>query len=108
MWRTNLRIVAIALCVVGFYTAIAHAIPQLQSEVPETLALAGDASPEALVGAGEKLFNGAGGCAKCHSVKGDLAGIGNKYDPPTLQQKFLFPRTFAVGAHFGVVLVVGP
>lgn len=68
MWRTNLRIVAIALCVVGFYTAIAHAIPQLQSEVPETLALAADASPEALVSAGEKLFNGAGGCTSCHGL----------------------------------------
>lgn len=47
--------------------------------------------------AGEAFFNGAGGCVKCHDVKGDLAGIGNKYDPPTLQQKFLFPRAFARG-----------
>jgi len=44
--------------------------------------------------AGEAYFNGAGGCAKCHSVTGDLAGIGKKYDPVTLQQKFLFPRSF--------------
>ena len=43
---------------------------------------------------GEQYFNGAGGCNKCHSVTGDLAGIGKKYDPPTLQQKFLFPKSF--------------
>jgi mono/diheme cytochrome c family protein len=68
MWRTNLRILALALCVVGFYTAIAHAIPQLQSEVPEALALTSDASPEALASAGEKIFNGAGGCTACHGL----------------------------------------
>src|SRR3981081_2922781 len=68
MWRTNLRILALALCVVGFYTAIAHAIPQLQSEVPEALALTSDASPEALAAAGEKIFNGSGGCPACHGL----------------------------------------
>jgi cytochrome c oxidase cbb3-type subunit III len=50
--------------------------------------LTGDAT------AGAAYFNGAGGCNKCHSVTGDMAGIGNRYDPVTLQQKFLFPRTF--------------
>lgn len=44
--------------------------------------------------AGERYFNSAGGCTKCHSVSGDLAGVGKKYDPVSLQQKFLFPRTF--------------
>jgi cytochrome c oxidase cbb3-type subunit III len=29
--------------------------------------------------AGEAYFNGAGKCATCHSVSGDLAGIGGKY-----------------------------
>lgn len=47
--------------------------------------------------AGEAYFNGAGGCNKCHSVTGDLAGIGRKYEPVMLQQKFLFPRTFGFG-----------
>ena len=47
--------------------------------------------------AGQEYFSGAGGCAKCHSVTGDLAGVGNKYDPVMLQQKFLFPRTFGFG-----------
>jgi mono/diheme cytochrome c family protein len=34
---------------------------------------------------GETYFNGAGGCTKCHSVTGDLKGIGSKYDPPNIQ-----------------------
>ncbi len=42
--------------------------------------------------AGSAYFNGAGRCSTCHSIQGDLAGIGKKYDPPTLQQRFLFPR----------------
>lgn len=49
--------------------------------------------------AGAAYFNGAGGCATCHSVTGDLAGIASKYDPPTLQQRLLFPRTAALGRH---------
>jgi len=28
---------------------------------------------------------------------GDLAGVGRKYEPAMLQQKFLFPRTFGFG-----------
>ena len=43
--------------------------------------------------AGEAYFNGPGKCNTCHSPTGDLAGIASKYDPPTLQQRFLFPRT---------------
>jgi len=31
-------------------------------------------------------------CAKCHSVEGDLAGIGEKYDPSVLQSLWLNPR----------------
>jgi cytochrome c oxidase cbb3-type subunit 3 len=46
------------------------------------------------VKAGEAYFNGEGGCTKCHSITGDLAKIGTKYEPPMLQQKFLFPRSF--------------
>ena len=42
--------------------------------------------------AGKAYFNGAGKCNTCHSVEGDLKGIGAKYDPSTLQGKFLMPR----------------
>src|ERR671936_1010285 len=68
MWKTNLRILALALVVIAFYTTVAHIIPQLQSEVPEALALTSDASPEALASAGERVYNGAGGCTACHGL----------------------------------------
>jgi cytochrome c oxidase cbb3-type subunit 3 len=35
--------------------------------------------------AGKAYFNGKGRCTACHSVTKDLAGIGSKYDPKTLQ-----------------------
>ena len=35
--------------------------------------------------AGKSYFNGKGRCSACHSVQKDLAGIGSKYDPKTLQ-----------------------
>lgn len=52
--------------------------------------------PNVLTGdarAGRVYFEGAGGCTKCHSVTGDLAGVGGRYkDAVELQQRFLFPR----------------
>lgn len=41
--------------------------------------------------AGRAYFNGAGGCASCHSVTGDLKGVASKYVPLDLQQRFLYP-----------------
>ena len=41
--------------------------------------------------AGEAYFNGAGQCTMCHSITGDLKGVGGKYDPVALQGKFLMP-----------------
>lgn len=51
--------------------------------------------------AGAAYFDGAGGCRQCHSATGDLAGIGARYDPPALQQRFLFPRPPARGPRGG-------
>ncbi|NNG16753.1 MAG: c-type cytochrome [Gemmatimonadales bacterium] len=68
MWRTNLKVALLGLAVIGFYTLIAHIIPQLESEVPEVLTLGADASPEALVEAGERMYNGAGACSACHGL----------------------------------------
>jgi mono/diheme cytochrome c family protein len=42
--------------------------------------------------AGEAYFNGAGGCAKCHSASGDLKGLGLKYDTAALQDRIVMPR----------------
>jgi mono/diheme cytochrome c family protein len=39
--------------------------------------------------AGDAYFNGPGKCNTCHSVTGDLAGIGSKDDPKTLQDAFV-------------------
>jgi len=51
--------------------------------------------PNVLTGnleAGRAYFNGIGKCNTCHSPTGDLAGVGRKYSPIDLQQRFLFPR----------------
>jgi mono/diheme cytochrome c family protein len=43
---------------------------------------------------GEQFFNGAGGCAHCHSITGDLAKIGAKFPQASaLQSRFLWPAT---------------
>ena len=42
--------------------------------------------------AGEAFFAGAGRCSACHSATGDLKGVGAKYDPATLQNRFIMPR----------------
>jgi len=41
--------------------------------------------------AGKAFFEGAGGCTGCHSVTGDLAGVGRKYQPIELQSRILYP-----------------
>lgn len=41
--------------------------------------------------AGRQYFNGAGGCAKCHSATGDLAGIGTRFQGLALLQRMLYP-----------------
>jgi cytochrome c oxidase cbb3-type subunit III len=43
------------------------------------------------VEAGKAYFNGPGKCDTCHSPTGDLAGIANKYNPPDLEVRFLYP-----------------
>jgi cytochrome c oxidase cbb3-type subunit 3 len=40
---------------------------------------------------GKAYFNGSGGCARCHSPTGDLAGVARKYSPLDLQQRMLYP-----------------
>ena len=68
MWKINLKVLAVTLLVLFFYTSVAHIIPQLESEVPEALALGANVTPEALVAAGERVYNGAGGCTACHGL----------------------------------------
>jgi mono/diheme cytochrome c family protein len=44
------------------------------------------------VEAGKRYFEGAGGCSKCHSPTGDLAGIASKYQGLQLEERMLYPR----------------
>ena len=41
---------------------------------------------------GEHYFNGAGGCSKCHSPTGDLAGVANRLRGLALLQRMLYPK----------------
>ena len=68
MWATNLKVVGIVLGTLALYTLIANKIPQVQSEVPQTLTLGANVTAEQLVAAGEKVFNGIGGCTTCHGL----------------------------------------
>jgi mono/diheme cytochrome c family protein len=68
MWVTNAKIVGIVLGTLAVYTLIANKIPQVQSEVPQTLTLGANVTPEQLVAAGDKVFNGIGGCTTCHGL----------------------------------------
>jgi len=44
------------------------------------------------VEAGKQYFNGAGGCSKCHSPTGDLAGIASRHKGLQLEERMLAPR----------------
>jgi mono/diheme cytochrome c family protein len=43
--------------------------------------------------AGQTFFSGEGKCTTCHSPTGNLAGIGGRFEPVDIQQRFLFPAT---------------
>ena len=40
---------------------------------------------------GKRYFNGAGGCAKCHSPSGDLAGVASRFRGLALLERMLYP-----------------
>jgi cytochrome c oxidase cbb3-type subunit III len=44
------------------------------------------------VEAGKKYFEGAGGCAACHSPTGDLAGLASRYSGLELEEQMLYPK----------------
>lgn len=44
------------------------------------------------VEAGKRYFEGAGGCAGCHSPTGDLAGINSRYRGLELEEQMLYPK----------------
>ncbi len=40
---------------------------------------------------GKQYFEGAGGCTKCHSASGDLAGVATRYSGLKLEEQMLYP-----------------
>jgi hypothetical protein len=58
--------------------------------------------------AGRAYFNGAGGCASCHSPTGDLAGYGARYAPVDIQQRFVFPGSGRRSERSQVTVTVTP
>lgn len=40
---------------------------------------------------GKEYFDGAGGCAKCHTASGDLAGVATRYTGLKLEEQMLYP-----------------
>jgi mono/diheme cytochrome c family protein len=65
---TMLKVGAVVLGTVGFYTLLANSIPQVESDVPTELSFSGNVTPEQLVEAGAELYQGAGGCVACHGL----------------------------------------
>ena len=55
------------------------------SDYPLAKLLTGNAA------AGKAYFDGAGGCTRCHSVTGDLAGVASRFTPLQLQQTMVYP-----------------
>ena len=43
-------------------------------------------------GEGERYFHGVGGCSKCHSPTGDLAGVANRLRGLALLERMLYPK----------------
>ena len=72
--------------------AFLHSLPLADRGAPSTLdILVGNAT------AGQAYFNKH--CTACHSVSGDLAGIGAKYDPKTLQNLIVSGGAHGFGFH---------
>ena len=65
---TMIKVGAVVVGTVGFYTLLANSIPQVESDVPTELTFSGNVTPEQLVEAGDGLYHGAGGCVACHGL----------------------------------------
>jgi mono/diheme cytochrome c family protein len=58
--------------------------------------------------AGQAFFDGDGKCTTCHSVTGDLAHVGSKYEPADLQAAILYPAARGAAANGTKVTVTLP
>ena len=67
MGAVDLKVGGVVFGTILVFTLVANAIPQVQSDVPELIAFGAEVTAEELVGAGQGLFDGAGGCTACHA-----------------------------------------
>lgn len=79
----GLRVALFGAAVIAAYSLYANSIPQIESRPPEELTVdVKMLGPEALAGAGERIFFGKGTCSVCHTIgqpggrAPDLMGIG--------------------------------
>lgn len=106
MWRTNLKIFLTVLGTLGVYTAVANMIPQVESEVPEAVAIGADVTPEELVRLGDELYQGAGGCETCHGLGerapkllGEIGARCGERRPGMGCKEYLYESLVDPGAH---------
>ena len=64
----NLKIFIVVVVTIVFYTMLANAIPQVQSQVPEDIAFGASVTADELIAAGQQIYEGAGGCTACHGL----------------------------------------
>jgi cytochrome c553 len=67
MASVDLKVGGVVLSTIALYTVIANIIPQVQSDVPESVVFGSEVTAEELIAAGEGLYQGAGGCTACHA-----------------------------------------
>ncbi|HVH67204.1 MAG TPA: c-type cytochrome [Gemmatimonadales bacterium] len=80
-----------------------HTQPLSDRGAPSTLdILVGNAKE------GQVYFNAAGHCTQCHSATGDLAGIGSKYEPKTIQNLIVSGGGMGFGRRSAPPLKVPP
>jgi cytochrome c oxidase cbb3-type subunit III len=68
---------------IAAYLHSMHRAPDAEAPVASEAILVGNAA------AGKAYFYGRGHCSQCHSLEGDLASIGSRFDPKTLQDNII-------------------
>ena len=68
---------------IAAYLHSIHLAPDAQAPLSSEAILVGNAT------AGKAYFYGKGHCSQCHSLEGDFAAIGSRFDPKTLQDNII-------------------
>lgn len=76
------KVLFLGMGVISFYTYFANSIPQIESQPPAEIEVAGEMTPEQLAQAGRQVVETKGGCLVCHGIGSpgprapDLNGVG--------------------------------